>query len=278
MKNSSTAPKKEIPSRLIRIYLISALVIYFILSIYSISQVQISSFQQLITFLFLLPISNVITSSILIGLILLSVFLYYRWMGYNFEIGMYGVLFALFSYIGFAFLLVGIVMLNRVESSSVISSAENSTSFLSSGIFGNSIGTIGLALALISIGLTSYDKIHTYRTEEEILLRLRKKEYHLKNYQISLNSEQIKNLSLIWLIAGILIGFYISFSISTIPFLTSLAFIVSIIWIGSIGIMLIIYAFYLTKVPPPNPEHLTFGESVQKIRDEFNYKNEEKLL
>jgi hypothetical protein len=266
--------KKTMSDRTITIYFVITLIVYFIISIYSVSQIGISSFKNLISLLILLPISNAITSAILISLILISVCLYYGWMGYDIKSKMYGVNFALFLYVGFAFLISGVIMLDSAESNIASLSVNNETSILNSGIFGNSIGTVGLALALISIGLASYDKIQMNKTEEEILLRLQKKEYLLKKYKTSLSRDQINLLGLFWIVIGTLIGLILSFTITVLPFITSLSLMVSILWIGPVGLMLVIYAYYLSKKPLTEPESYTFEELIQKINDNSRLKTD----
>lgn len=155
------------------------------------------------------------------------------------------------------------------------SSFNNSTLYenaglkrLSSGVFGNSLGIIGLALALIALGIASYDKIQTSRVEEEILLHLQKRQYLLKKYKTSLTSEQISLLGTVWIAITTILGLIISFTITTLPFLWTLSMMVVGLITEIVGLILLGYAYYNSKTPLIDPESYTFDEMIQKIKDE----------
>ncbi|MGD0081512.1 MAG: hypothetical protein ABSB80_12805 [Methanoregula sp.] len=162
---------------------------------------------------------------------------------------------------------------NLINNSS--SSVNEGIKKLNSGIFGNGIGIIAVALALIGLGISSYDKIQTSRMEEEILLRQQKKEYLLKKYKPSLIPVQIKALGMIWILGAVVIDFILGLSIgyfNFLPFLSAISLMFSGVLIEIFGLILLLYAILKSKEHPLELEPYTFDELIQKINDESRLK------
>jgi hypothetical protein len=294
-----------------------------IYSIYSQYEANTLSPIDFMHFIFLNTLFDVRLPCLLI-LILISVFLYYKWRGYDLSLRLLGVNFAFFTYIGFIFLISGSVMLSlpqpvsnqvNVNSTSLTeinfhysnttdpqnftlissynftnitkneeknnatdssSSMNKAIEKLNSGLFGNGIGIVALALTLVGLGLSSYDKIQTSKMEEEILLRQQKKEYLLKKYKPALTNVQIQALGMIWIfgavIIDIILGFSIGFQFHFLPFLSELSLMFSGILIEIFGLILLIYAYLKTKEPPEELVSYTFDELIQKINAESRLK------
>ena len=178
--------------------------------------------------------------------------------------GMNGVLFFV---VGVGFILMGVYLFHSAEPT--VSSATDQLSFLSDAKFGNAVGLIGLGIAIFSIGIINFDKLQMHKKLDKILWYLQKKEYLIKKYETPMSVVQFNRLGLIWIIVGTIIGFFISLTISILPFLTTLALIVSILWIGVVGLLLMFYAYYKSKKPIPEPEQCSFEELVQRVNDEL---------
>jgi len=145
---------------------------------------------------------------------------------------------------------------------------------IDSGVFGNGLGMIGLALALFALGFASYEKIQTKMMEEEILLRLQNREYRLKNYQSSLTADQINLIGMFWISSVVVLGMIMWSVMLFLPYLLGLAILVSGVIIELVGLIIIGYAHYESKKPPIVPESYTFDEMIQKITDESKLRKE----
>jgi hypothetical protein len=108
--------------------LLGASLLYLILTIYmlySIYQQNSLSVTNYIFTLFIDVFSFGWTNAILLGLVLLSAYLYYKYLGYDKNLQLHGVNFALFTYVGFLLLLTGAVMLS-------LNSVDNNVIYLNS--------------------------------------------------------------------------------------------------------------------------------------------------
>jgi hypothetical protein len=109
--------------------LVFASLLYLLFSIYTLYTVYLQNALSVSDYIFRVLINSFSfseTNAILLGLILLSAHLYYKYLGYDRNLQAHGVNFALFSYMGFLLLLTGALMLsfNSVGSNVV---ALNST-------------------------------------------------------------------------------------------------------------------------------------------------------
>jgi hypothetical protein len=139
---------------------------------------------------------------------------------------------------------------------------------IGSGVFGNGLGLIGIALALFALGLASYDKIQTKLIEEEILLRLQNREYQLKKYRSLVTPDQINLIGMFWISTVVVLGIFMWLIMLSLPYLLGLAIMVLGVIIEFVGLSIIVYAHYESKKPPIVPETYTFDEMIQKITDE----------
>jgi hypothetical protein len=305
-------------------FFIAFSILTFLIGIYSVCVVFFENTLSVQNFVFFLVINSLSvfwSNACLLGLVLLTTYLYYAYLGYDLKIQLFGINFALFSYIGFLILITGALMFNLtpVDNSNITleSTTITNISFISpnltdpqnftllssftltnftktnnknsslanqtlnenqglqkvnSGIFGNALGMVGLALALFALGFTSYDKIQTKNTEEKILLRLENREYRLKDYQSKLTADQLTIIGMCWIISSIIIGLLISIIIKIMPFLLTLAIMVSGMIIEIVGLIIIFYSYYESKKPLVEPESYTFSELIQKINDESKLK------
>jgi hypothetical protein len=271
-------------------------VLYLALFLQALVTIGFTSVSQFLLFFTLLPLSNAYTLAILLGLVLISVYLFYQSLGYDLNQKLHGTTSAMFIFLGFVFLLSGLVVMTNVpmntseelnlnsnfttqvniyndylltysnvshsssfnfttsyddksqdkSSSNISASAIEAIKKLSSGIFGNALGMIGISLALIAFGISNYDKIQTFRTEEEILYRLQKKEECLKKYRISLSYKQIFSLGLIWIFCSIFIGLILGLFPKMLPeqFYT---WVNAGVIIEVVGLLIMTYGYYELK-------------------------------
>lgn len=132
------------------------------------------------------------------------------------------------------------------SSSNTSVSAIEAIKTLSSGIFGNGLGMVGLSLALLAFGISNYDKIQTFRTEEEILYRLQRKEEGLKKYRISLSYKQIFGLGLIWIFCTIFIGLILGIFPKMLP-QQFYALVNTGVIIEVVGLLIMIFGYHEMK-------------------------------
>jgi len=158
---------------------------------------------------------------------------------------------------------------SRADNMSIPNSPQNEAiKKLGSGVFGNGIGIIGIALALFGLFLTNLDKIQTSVTPKSMVT----------NYQI-------KTLAMIWIIGALIIDLVMLIHIKIIAILPNLVPISLFTYgflIEIIGLILLIYGYYKSKEshsdPPSEPAKVeppkeSFEEIVNRIHKNLTKKN-----
>jgi hypothetical protein len=155
------------------------------------------------------------------------------------------------------------INVSKAENLSMTDTPQNEAiKKLGSGVFGNGIGIIGVALALFGLFITNLDKIQTSVTLKSIV-----------------TGYQIKTLAIIWIIGALIIDFVMLIHIKIIPILPNLVPISLFMYgflIEIVGLILLIYGYYKSKEshsdPPSEPAKVepmeeSFEEIVHRIHE-----------